>query len=258
MNMEDPVTRQDRDGVAVLTLNQPETHNALSIELVNRLGDFLEDCRYDPEVRVVEITNAGTTFCAGAHLKADTPSGAERRHKVVDVIAAIASYPKPTIARVDGHCVAGGIGIVAACDFSIVREDTRLGFTEVRIGVAPAIVAVVCLPKLSRAHAAELFLTGKRIDAARAAEVGLITRAVPSSELDATVEAIIDDLLEGGPSALGAIKELVNVIPSMRRDAAFEWAAELSARLFASEEARSGIEAFRQKRPAPWSRRAQA
>jgi Enoyl-CoA hydratase/carnithine racemase len=117
------------------------------------------------------------------------------------------------VARIAGHCVAGGIGLAAACDLSIADGAARFGFTEVRIGVAPAIISVVCLPKLRRADALELFLSGERITAARAAEVGLITRAVPAADLDAEVAAVVARLLAGGPSALAAAKRLVYTIP---------------------------------------------
>jgi methylglutaconyl-CoA hydratase len=119
--------------------------------------------------------------------------------------------------------------------------------------VAPVVISVVCLPKMRRGDAAELFLTGARFDGVRAAEVGLITRAVPEAELDAAVAEAIGQLVLGGPQALGAIKRLLTAVPAMERDAAFDWAGALSAQLFASEEATAGIAAFRERRPAPWA-----
>jgi methylglutaconyl-CoA hydratase len=254
MTMADEVLMSCDRGVATLTLNQPETRNALSIELVNQLGDQLVDLRDDPRVRVVLLTNAGTTFCAGANLRGSS-SVEERRHRVVDVISMLLDYPKPTVARIAGNCMAGGIGLAAACDISVAQTGSTFGFTEVRIGVAPAIISVVCLQKISRADALDLFLTGRRIDSARAAEIGLVTEAVGSDELDARVDEVVDELLEGGPAALSAVKELVRDIPLRTRSEAFEWAAEMSARLFASEEAKLGIQSFRDKQPPPWSPR---
>jgi methylglutaconyl-CoA hydratase len=174
---------------------------------------------------------------------------------VVDVISMLLDYPKPTVARIAGNCMAGGIGLAAACDISVAQTGSTFGFTEVRIGVAPAIISVVCLQKISRADALDLFLTGRRIDSARAAEIGLVTEAVGSDELDARVDEVVDELLEGGPAALSAVKELVRDIPLRTRSEAFEWAAEMSARLFASEEAKLGIQSFRDKQPPPWSPR---
>jgi methylglutaconyl-CoA hydratase len=131
-------------------------------------------------------------------------------------------------------------------------DDAKLGFTEVRIGVAPAMISVVCLPKLRRADASELFLSGERITAARAVEVGLLNRSVPRDALDATVDDIVTKLAAGGPTALAASKQLIARVPDMDRAAAFTWTEQLSKRLFAAEEAQQGMAAFREKRPAPW------
>jgi enoyl-CoA hydratase/carnithine racemase len=147
----------------------------------------------------------------------------------------------------------GGVGLAAVCDISLAAEDARFGFTEVRIGVAPAIIAVVCLPKLRRADALELFLGGERITAERAATVGLITRSVEPDHLDAEVAGVVAGLLRGAPAALAAAKELVYEVPARSQPAAFAWASELSAALFAGPEAAEGRQAFLDKRPPRWS-----
>ncbi len=162
------------------------------------------------------------------------------------------------LARIAGHCVGGGIGLAAACDISIADSEARFAFTEVRVGGAPAIISVVCLPKIRRADALELFLSGERISAARAAEVGLITRAVPAGELDGEVATVVARLLAGGPSALAAAKRLVYTIPGMERKAAFARTTELSQSLFASAEAAEGMAAFREKRLPSWAPPAQS
>jgi methylglutaconyl-CoA hydratase len=146
----------------------------------------------------------------------------------------------------------GGVGLAAAADLSIASTDVTFGFTEVRIGLAPAMISVVCLPKLSRADAAELFLTGRKIPAARAAEVGLINRAVPPADLDEAVTALLHELVAGSPGGLAASKQLLREVPAMTRDAAFAHTQVLSAELFASAEAAEGIAAFRDRRPASW------
>jgi methylglutaconyl-CoA hydratase len=138
---------------------------------------------------------------------------------------------------------------------SIAADNVRFGFSEVRIGVAPAIISVVVLAKLRRADALELFLTGERISASRAAEVGLITKTAPLEELDAAVAGVVEQMLAGGPQALAAAKQLVAEVPRMARADAYAWTAERSAELFASAEAQAGMEAFREKRPAPWAER---
>ena len=223
------------DGVATITLNRPENKNALSVEMVNSLGDNLEAAQSDPKVRVILFTNNGNTFCAGADLKANQPGS-----------------PKPVLGQIAGHCTGGGVGLAAALDISIAADDIIIGFTEVRIGVAPAVISVVCLPKLRRADASELFLNGERIPASRAAEVGLINRAVPRDLLENEVNDTLGKVVRGGPNALAASKQLVSKVPQMKRSDAWEWTAELSQSLFQSPEAEEGISAFRERRDADW------
>lgn len=235
--------------VATITLDRPDNRNALSTELLDSLGDDLAAALADAAVRVVVLTNAGTTFCAGADLKG---GGGTPRHSLVDVLTTMLDAPVPVIGRVAGHCMGGGVGLAAACDVSVVADDALFGFTEVRIGVAPAIISVVCLPKLRRADASELFLSGERIPAARAAEVGLVNRAVPAGDLDAAVDDVVAKLVAGGPLALAACKRLITEVPGLERDEAFARTARVSAELFASDEAAAGTAAWRERRPAPW------
>ncbi len=250
--MNDPVvTLTVADGVATVTLNSPANRNALSPALIDGLGDALDDAIVDRSARVIVLTHVGPAFCAGADLKA-RGHASDARRSIPEILAAIADSPKPVVARVSGHVMAGGVGLVAACDLSVASDDVRFGFTEVRIGVAPAIISVVCLPKLGRADAAELFLTGERITAARAAAIGLINRCVPATELDATVDTWVGALMAGAPGALAAAKRLIAEVPALDRDTAFIRAAAWSAELFASEEATEGMAAWVEKRPASW------
>ncbi len=242
------------DGVATITLNRPERKNALSDELVNSLADDLDSAMADDAVRVVVVTNTGNTFCAGADLKADQPGQQKGQAKrtFVDVMNLILDAPKPVLGRIDGHATGGGVGLVAVLDISVMRDDAKIGFTEARIGVAPAVISVVCLPKMRRADASELFLTGDRFTPARAAEVGLINRAVPADDLDTALHDLTSMVVRCGPMALAACKELITRVPSMDRAAAFEWTGATSQALFQSEEAAAGIAAFRERRDAPW------
>ena len=237
-------------GVATITLNRPDNKNALSNELVNAIGDHIAAAEADDAVRVVLLTNVGNTFCAGANLKGKAT--VEPRHSLVDVLAAIADCAKPVVGRIAGHCTGGGVGLAAALDISIVADEALLGFTEVRLGVCPAVISVVCLPKLRRADASELLLSGERITASRAAAVGLINYAVPSNQLNDKVDEVIGKLVRGGPNALAATKQLIARVPQMNRDDAFDWTAPLSAQLFRSDEAKEGIGAFRERRDASW------
>jgi methylglutaconyl-CoA hydratase len=258
---DEPAVRYSVSGaVATLTMDQPHNRNALTPALMSGLVRGLDAALADEAVRVIVLTNTGPAFCAGADLSGGTPAvaaggqhDAARRDGLADLLAAIQDSAKPVVARIAGHCVAGGIGLATACDISVADAAARFGFTEVRIGVAPAIISVVCLPKLRRADALELFLSGERISAARAAEVGLITRAVPAADLDAEVAAAVARLLAGGPSALAAAKRLVYTIPGMEREAAFTRTTEVSQALFASAEAAEGMAAFREKRLPYWA-----
>jgi len=255
-----PVRYGVSDGVATLTMDQPHNRNALTPALLGGLADGIAAALADEAVGVIMLTHTGPAFCAGADLSSAGENKRSRRSKaagLADVLEDIQDAPKPVLARIAGHCVGGGIGLAAACDISIADTAARFAFTEVRVGVAPAIISVVCLPKIRRADALELFLSGERISAARAAEVGLITRAVPAGELDAEVAAVVGRLLAGGPSALAAAKRLVYTIPGMERNAAFTRTTELSQSLFASKEAAEGMAAFREKRLPSWAPPAQ-
>jgi methylglutaconyl-CoA hydratase len=244
-------------GVATLTMDQPHNRNAMTPALLGGLADGLEAAVADAAAGAIVLTNTGPAFCAGADLsggeKPQSRAARRKRLGLADILEDIQDAPKPVVARVAGHCVGGGIGLAAACDISIADSAARFAFTEVRVGVAPAIISVVCLPKLRRVDALELFLSGERISAARAAEVGLITRAVPAGDLDAEVSAVLARLLAGGPSALAAAKRLVYTIPGMERRAAFARTTDLSASLFASAEAAEGMAAFREKRLPSWA-----
>jgi methylglutaconyl-CoA hydratase len=251
------LTEIDARGVATITLNRPANRNALSVELIESLASSLASAIADDAVRVIVLTGKGTVFCAGADLKERrtvTAGGSEQDLPAfVRIFQQIATAPKPVVGKLNGHALAGGLGLACSCDITIAPKRALFGFTEVRIGVAPAIISVVCLPKLRAADAAELFLTGERISAERAQQVGLITRAVDDDQLDEATDDVIAKLLLGGPKAMAATKQLLSRVPNMGTAEAFVWTAALSGELFASEEAAAGIAAFAAKQPAPWA-----
>lgn len=253
-----PVDVKVERGVMTATLVDPESRNALGAALVQGLRDALAAANRDPGVRALVVTNEGSTFCAGANLK--ERSGASGRGSgsgmggFEALLHEIQTSPTPVVGRIAGHVMGGGNGLAAALDIAIAADDVKFGFTEVRLGVAPAIISVVCLPKMRRGEALEVFLRGNRFSAARAAELGLISRAVPAAELDAAVGEVLDDLRRGGPNALGFAKRLVYEVPALARKDAFPWAAALSAELFAGEEAREGMAAFLGRRPPAWAK----
>lgn len=248
-----------RDGVATITLDRPANRNALSTELVESLAANLQKAIDDPASHVIVLTGNGPTFCAGADLKerrTDASAGAapDELPTFVKIFQAIRACPKPVVAKLNGSALAGGLGLTCACDLVVAPKSAKFGFTEVRIGVAPAIISVLCLPRMRMADAAELFLTGERIDADEAVRVGLINKAVPDDQVDAATDELVAKLKLGGPLALAASKKLLADVPTYTdMDAAFRMTARLSGELFASEEAQEGMKAFAEKRPPRWA-----
>jgi enoyl-CoA hydratase len=245
--------------VARLTLNSPHNRNALSSTLVGQLHQGLRDAADDPAVRVVVLGHTGNTFCAGADLSqgAETatsdPAAAatERSREMATLLRAIVESPRPVIVAVDGHVRAGGMGLVAAADLAVAGPRSTFALTEARIGVAPAIISLTLLPKLSARAAARYYLTGETFDAATAASIGLITMA--ADDVDAAVASLVADIGRGSPQGLAASKALTTaaVLEGFDRDA--ERLGAESARLFVSDEAREGMLAFLQKRPPSWA-----
>ena len=243
-----------REGGAWIRLNRPEKRNALSAMLITEVHDHLQAANADDDVRCVVITGNGPGFCSGADLKDDRglPAGRDQAVTYPELLAAIQDSPKPVIAAVNGPAFAGGLGLVGACDIAVTVDNVQFSFSEVRIGVIPAIISVVCLPKLGSHHGMKLFLTGERFDGNRAVEMGFVHRAVPEGKLEAAVQEEIDMIRLGGPIAVIECKKLVRQVPTLSREAGFELTAPWSAEMFASEEAQEGMAAFREKRNAAW------
>ncbi len=246
-------TYLDDRGVFTITLQDDAKRNALSQALVAELVAAMDRVDTDDAVRVAVITNTGSVFCAGADLTEKRSSDVAERTDPLALFRRIQKSPKPWVGRIAGHAVAGGTGLAAALDISVAHSDAKFGFTEVRLGIAPAIISVICLPKMRPADASSAFLRGNRFNGTEAARLGLITTAVDPAELDAEVNAIVDDLLLGGPLALAAAKDVLQRVPQMHPDEAFPWAAARSAELFESEEAAEGMAAYLEKRPPRWA-----
>ncbi len=254
-----PVVKvESAGGVMTATLADLENRNALGGALIRELREAIAAANADPTVRALVVTNEGSTFCAGANLKersaASSGSGSEPGMGGLEALLhEIQSSPTPVLGRIAGHAVGGGMGLAAALDVSIAADDALFGFTEVRLGVAPAIISVICLPKMRPAEAMEAFLRGQRFPAQRAVELGLLNRAVPRDRLDAAVDELIADLRKGGPQALGVAKSLVHRIPRLGQEEAFAWTGKLSLELFAGPEAAEGMKAFLGKRRPSWA-----
>ncbi|BCJ63799.1 enoyl-CoA hydratase-related protein [Polymorphospora rubra] len=244
-----------RAGVTMLTLDSPPNRNALSTPLMTELLRALDAAVADDTVRVVVLSHTGPVFCSGADLKetaAAYDSGTVPAGMLGDVLAALWECPKPVVARVGGAARAGGLGLVAAADIAVCAETATFAFTEVRIGVVPAVISATVLRRLAPRAAAELYLTGGTFDGRRAAEVGLVTRAVPADTLDEVVGDYCAALVRGGPRALAGTKELLRSRETTTvRDEAAELSA-LSTGYFLSDEGREGVRAFREKRSPAW------
>jgi len=243
--------------LARLTLNSPHNRNALSTTLVSQLHQGLRDAADDPAVRLVVLGHTGNTFCAGADLRGDreptdpAEATAQRSREMSALLRAIVEAPLPVIVAVDGHVRAGGMGLVAAADIAVAGPRSTFALTEARIGVAPAIISLTLLPKLSARAAARYYLTGETFDAATAQAIGLIT--VAADDVDAAVASLVADIGRGSPQGLAASKALTTaaVLDGFDRDA--ERLGAESARLFVSDEAREGMLAFLEKRPPRWA-----
>jgi methylglutaconyl-CoA hydratase len=244
-----------RRGVATLTLDSPTNRNALSSALIEQLVIALDEAERNDGVRVIVLGHAGPVFSSGADLRetaAALETGTPPVSRLGEVLAAIWESTKPVVARVGGAARAGGLGIIAAADIAICSREATFAFTEVRIGVIPAVISSTVLPRISPRAAAELYLTGAVFDGDRAAEIGLVTAAVDSTELDATVTHYAATLVRGAPGALAGAKSLLrrDRAASLRED--LEVLTEMSVVYFGSEEGREGMAAFRERRDPRW------
>ncbi|WP_432830249.1 enoyl-CoA hydratase-related protein [Dactylosporangium sp. CA-092794] len=249
------VRSQTEHGVATLVLDNPATRNALSTAVIEELLAALAAAEADDAVRVVVLSHAGPVFCSGADLRetADAfDSGRPPVSRLGELLAAIWEGRKPVVARVGGPARAGGLGLIAAADIAVCTADATFAFSEVRIGVIPAVISATVLPRLAPRDAAELFLTGATFDGARAERIGLVTAAVEPASLDAAVAGYVVELLRAAPGALAGAKALLRHRRADTFGAEIAALTELSVGYFGSAEGREGIMAFREKRRPSW------
>lgn len=240
-------------GVATITLNSPGNRNALSAPMRTQLLQAFAAATTDPAVRAVRLTHTGPVFCAGMDLKetAVAEPGREGVRELPRILQAVARCPKPVVAVLNGPARAGGIGIMAAADIVLCVPGATFAFSEVRIGLIPAVISIPVLHRMTPAIARELLLTGALFDAETALRSGLVNRVVEAEEIGAVSDALIADLLRGGPTALAGTKELL-LAGLDDSDARYAELLELSARQFSTPEAREGAIAFAEKRPPTW------
>ena len=240
-------------GIETLTLDSPHNRNALSAALVGELADSLAKGENDADVRAFVLTHTGNTFCAGADLKDPPGNTPGQRFGFPTILQTIQTCAKPVVARINGHVRAGGMGLVAACDIAIAPDDATFAFSEVRIGVIPAIIAVVCQPVMAPRAFRRHVITGAVFDAAEAERNGLVTAAVARADLDAAVAAAPEDLRLAAPGAIARSKSLIDELPRRPIDEQWTWTAGISAVQFQEPDAVEGIGAFREKRTPRWA-----
>ena len=244
-----------RDDAAWITLNRPQTRNALSSVMVAEVYGHLQAANDDPQVRCIVITGSGKAFCSGMDLN-DPPgkSGvSERAVPFESLLSRIWHGDKPVIAAVNGAAFAGGLGIVGACDIVITVESAIFSFSEVRLGLIPAVISVVCQRKLGTHNAMRLMLTGERFNGTEAVSHGLAHIAVPAESFPARISELLGSMSLCGPQALIACKRLVRTVADVDVDEGFTKMADWSRQTFDSEEGQEGMAAFREKRKPRWA-----
>ena len=254
--------RVDRDarGVVTLTIDRPEVRNAFGPGVMTAIRDAVADLRDDEAVRGLVLTGAGDVFSAGADLnwmRSMASGGYDDQvrdsHQLNELFHAIDTFPAPVVARVNGHALAGAMGLVACADIAVAVRGAKLGFTEAKLGLAPAVISTYVQPKIGVSNARRYFVTGEVFDADRALLMGLVHEVCDRDDLDGTMAAVLDAVLAGGPSAQRDIKQL---IPQVERAATVEDAVALTVPMIArrrmSDEGQAGMQAFLDRRPVPW------
>jgi methylglutaconyl-CoA hydratase len=248
----------DDRGVGRITLHRPDVHNAFNQVMLQELLDVL-DAAAETEVRAIVLTGSGRSFCAGADLNwmrevlsftYDENLASSR--KVSSCFSSLYTFPRPTVAMVNGAAIGGGVGLVAACDIAIAASNARFSLSEVTLGLVPACISPYVLKKVGEGGCRELFLSGERFDARKARGLGLVNRVVDPDILDAAVESTISRLLNGGPEAQRVVKELLKQVGEMSLEDAAEYTADVIATLRVSPEGQEGMSAFLEKRPPSW------
>jgi methylglutaconyl-CoA hydratase len=257
---ESAIQIEMKGAVAWVWLNRPDVHNAFDAALIAELTAAYNDLAQQADVRAIVLAGRGKSFSAGADVQwmkqqgaASVEDNTSDARKLADLFHAIASCPKPTLARVHGAAIGGGVGLTAVCDIAIGSGTAIFAMSEVRLGLIPATIAPYVVRAIGERHARRLFQTAERIDAATAQRIGLLHEAVPVEELDARIGAVLEAILAGAPEAQNAAKALVANVAGLPIDAELrEETARLIALLRGKPEAAEGLSAFLEKRPASW------
>lgn len=256
--MSELLVEQDDRGVATITLHRPQARNALSPGLMRDIETTLDELRRHDQVRVLVVAGSGEVFCAGADLAwmragrgRDAAEHTRDSARLARLFRAVDEFPTPVVGRMNGDAIAGGTGLLCACDIVVAVDGARMGFTEVRLGIAPATISRIVLPKIGPSAARRWFLTGELFDAGEAARMGLVHQVVDRPDLDEAVARVVDALLAGAPKAQRRTKDLIRHVqhdPAWTEDDAIGLLSELRV----GDEGQEGIEAFFDRRAPAW------
>jgi enoyl-CoA hydratase/carnithine racemase len=240
-----------KDNIAHFTINRELQRNALNLETISLFLTYLDQAEGDPTVRAILITGAGDrAFCSGADLGSAAQDKIQEGFRTyARLMKKLAGYPKPVVARINGHCLAGGMGLMLACDIVISRDDVKFGTPEVNVGLFPMMIGALIYRNVLRKKAMEMVLLGHKLDAEQACNMGLITRAVSPEKLDAEVAMTLKLLAAKSPIGMKLGKEAFYEMADMPFEDALDFLSQKIAEVAATEDAKEGITAFLEKRP---------
>jgi methylglutaconyl-CoA hydratase len=259
-NRFETILYSTEDKIAKVYLNRPEVHNAFNEVMIAELTEIFKDISEDDEIRVVVLTGNGKSFSAGADLNwmkkminFSYEQNLDDSLKLAELFYLMYSLPKPVIARVNGAAIGGGTGLVAVCDIAIASEKAKFSLSEVKLGLVPACISPYVIRKTGEGRCREFFLTGERLTAKRASELGLVNQVVPPEELDEAVQEKAAHLVSSGPRALAMCKELLKNVPGMDFEKAKTYTADMIASMRIGDEGQEGMNAFLEKRKPKWT-----
>lgn len=257
--MYETILYEKRETVAYVILNRPEVHNAFNDTMIRELIEVFDEIKRQDDIRVVILTARGKSFCAGADLnwmrevkEYNYEDNLQESLTLSEMFYKIYSLPKPTIALVNGAAIGGGTGLVAVCDIAVAASGAKFSFSEVKLGLIPACISPYVVKKCGEGKCREFFLTGERLTAEKACEVGLVNFTAPPEEINKVIEDLVKQLISSGPAAIAMCKELLSRVPELSLEEAGKYTAEVIAKLRMSDEGQEGMNAFLEKRKPEW------
>ncbi len=255
--MSDELLYEVKGHAAWITLNRPEKRNAISVAMIERFNEYLDAIEADESIRVVCLTGAGdTTFCSGADLAGAFEGGPQQGAlKYANLLLRLNRFCKPLVARLNGHCLAGGMGLMLSCDIAYAKEGIYIGTPEVKVGLFPMMIGALIFKNAIRKQALEMIYTARMLSPLQAERMGLITRTYEAEDLDREVEETLADIAKNAPLAIQAGRQALAAAEEMDLENAFPFLADELGKIFQSEDAAEGLSAFFQKREPVWKNR---